>query len=185
MITKKMLKEILDLLQEQEKKDMKFADIMEDYLDGRTVPMLTDKIYNAFSLLASYALNDEDTDMTWIDWFIFETDYGNSPLSAFINDKEYLIDSFDSFYDFLIAWEKHKFYTYKQRSNRGRKMWVNANLEGSHEKYNLCHNCSNFDMDNFEKNCVILQDLFMINDKYGTITPVWECEHFKKIDYEK
>ncbi len=180
MIPKKLLKEIVDLLQTQDKKEIKFADFMEDFLDGRCVPTLSTDVISAFHKLAAYTFNDVDTDMTWLEWFIYECDYGESPKSAFIGKQEYIIDSFDAFYDFLLVWDDHIFNDFEQYMHHGKNMWVNSNLKGKHKKHCLCWSCSKFFPGDSDKNCSIAQRLFEININDNIVTPVWECENFKR-----
>lgn len=110
MIAKEKLKEIFDLIKKQEKKDTAFADFMETYLDGRYVPTLNNELTKAFNLLFAYTIEgvtDVVPECTLIEWYIYETYFGENPLEATIGKKDFLVDSFDAFYDLLCEWEKH------------------------------------------------------------------------------
>jgi hypothetical protein len=110
-MTKDDFRKVVDLLRLQEKKDTEFADFMEKYLDGRCVPMLSDHALSAVEASLSAIFGDRKTDerdMSWIEWFFYECDFGDSPMSAYLGKKEYVIASADDMYDFLVVWMNWK-----------------------------------------------------------------------------
>ena len=101
---------IISLLQQQYDKDIKFADFMELYLDGRCVPILSD--FATLAAMKSLTLLTEDLKLnksedSWVDWFAYETDFGKDPKSAFLDEKEYVISSPDEMYEFLVEYHRH------------------------------------------------------------------------------
>jgi len=106
-ISKEMFLEVVEHIQAQNKKDNQFADFMENYLDGRFVPTMNDHSHVAVSKLMSAAFHDLEEDQfgyTWWDWFQYECDMGAKPMSAFLDKKEYVIDSPEVFYDFMCKY---------------------------------------------------------------------------------
>jgi hypothetical protein len=103
IITKEEFVDIINLAEKQYDKDIKFADFMETYLDGRFVPMMSDYNGTAVIKLLNYIFNDRTAD-SWIDWFFYETDFGKTPMSAWIHGIEYKITSPETMYDVLVIW---------------------------------------------------------------------------------
>lgn len=106
-ITKEEFIDIISLLRKQFEKDMEFGRFMETYLDGRFVPQISDYATTAAMKALALAFGDRVTDkygMTWIDWFSYECDWGDKPMTATLDKVEYVIDSPEKFYDFLIKW---------------------------------------------------------------------------------
>ena len=111
IISKEEFIEVIDLLKKQYEKDYSFADFMEKYLDGRCVPMMSEYNGSAVIKLLSYIFDDRipnESDLTWIEWFIYENDWGNKKLSAHFNNNPYIISSADDMYDFLVDWINFK-----------------------------------------------------------------------------
>lgn len=107
MIKKDVLKKVLDLLQLQQEKDNKFAKSMEQVLNGNFVPNMHEHIFESFMLLYSHAVeNIDNPNDTFLDWYIFETNFGEKPKECSFNGKTYTIDSFDSFFDMLVEYHK-------------------------------------------------------------------------------
>ena len=59
-------------------------------------------------LLSLYFEDDAfiDKSSTWIEWFVYENDFGRGGLSAFLNKIEYNFANAGEFYDFYIKWKK-------------------------------------------------------------------------------
>ncbi len=107
MIKKDVLKKVLDLLQLQQEKDNEFAKSMEQVLDGNFVSNMHEHIFESFMLLYSHAVeNIDNPNDTFLDWYIFETNFGEKPMEYSFNGKTYTIDSFDSFFDMLVEYHK-------------------------------------------------------------------------------
>ena len=113
-ITKAEFIEIFALLKIQEEKDSKFCNFMEEYLDGRFIPVMNENANLAAMKTLSYCFNDRVTDKygsTWIDWILYDNDIDNlsqKPAVAYLNKTKYEIKSLEEFYDFLVLWMNHK-----------------------------------------------------------------------------
>jgi len=107
IITKEQFVEIINLIQKQSEKDNKFADFMENYLDGRFVPTMND--YNGLVIekLLNIIFDDiepDKYDITWFSWFCYENEFGKRRMSCRLNEIEYVISNAEEFYDFMILW---------------------------------------------------------------------------------
>jgi len=102
-ISKKEFLEVIKLIKEQEKKDDEFCKFMEKYLDGRFIPMMNEHAMLAITKLMNIALKETNEEDSWWDWFLYECNMGEKEMSAFINKKEYVIKSPESFYDFVVT----------------------------------------------------------------------------------
>lgn len=109
-ISKKTFIEICNLIKKQDEKDYKFTEFMESYLDGRFVPMMNEYLTIAIEKLVNDAFYD-NCDESWFSWFVYENDFGKKKLSAWVDEKEYVISSPSNFYDFVEKWLE---FTYKE-----------------------------------------------------------------------
>jgi hypothetical protein len=58
-------------------------------------------------LLSEWYLSSIGVDIKeWIDWFIHEIDFGRKPLTASIDNKKFLVDSFNVFWELLEEYSK-------------------------------------------------------------------------------
>ena len=106
-ITKVEFIEVIGLLREQDKKDHVFADFMENYLDGRFVPMMSEKANSAAMKSLALHFGDRLTskhDMTWIEWWAYECDWGAKDNKAHINGVEFPVSDASMFYDMMVMW---------------------------------------------------------------------------------
>ena len=108
-ITKNEFLEIFELLKKQEEKDYKFCDFMEEYLDGRFVPVMNENANLAVMKMLSYCFNDrvkDEHDSTFVEWWMY--DCGEiteaNPACATLDDVEYKMHTLEQFYDFLVVW---------------------------------------------------------------------------------
>ena len=109
IISKEDFVEIIDLIQKQQQKDIEFANFMEKYLDGRFIPTMNDYLTLALEKLFCYVFDDSEfSDDSWISWFMYDNEFGKKEHSVYLNEREYNIDSPETFYDFLIKWTEHK-----------------------------------------------------------------------------
>jgi len=187
MIPRYAFKEIIKLLKSQFDKEMKFADFMEDYLNGRYVPTLSDNLSKAFQILIFYSVefgfdDEHNKELTWFDWYMYDCEFGENPSKASFDNKEYLIDSDDTFYDMLIDWEKHQLAVFEQYVHHNKKMWVRKLLKGKHKDNCLCYDCALFKPDS-EDNCKIAQEIYKMNFLLGAVTPVHECINFNEREH--
>lgn len=107
MISLEEFEEIIELMKQQEDKDTKFSEFMETYLDGNFVPMMSESSHYANMKLLSYIFNDRDSGLyegTWMDWFVYENDFGRNSFPACIDEVEYVISNAKDMYEFLILW---------------------------------------------------------------------------------
>lgn len=109
MIPRELFKDCIEALQKQYEKEIRFADFMEEYLDGRCVPTLSDDVQSALVNLLSYVMEPttaihEGWD-TWVEWWVYEKDFGRDiKIKAFDeNDKEISLNTVDELYDYLVA----------------------------------------------------------------------------------
>ena len=115
VITKEQFCEIIEMLKEQQDKDREFAVFMEKYLDGRFVPMMSERAQSAAMKALSAIFNDvvgdsDETEDTWMEWFAYDCDWGNNEknLTATIDGKEYTVKSAGDMYELLVAWMNFK-----------------------------------------------------------------------------
>jgi hypothetical protein len=183
MIPKKQFKEILNLIKKQHDKDTKFADFMESYLDGRCVPTMSTEMQLAFEKLffhnvecgTDYYEEDKSTyDMTWIEWFIYECNWGKSPMSATIDGKEFVVNSIDVFYSLLKRWEK---YAIKESAEKNKSL-MGPRISMDH---NMCKYCKLYTKD-LKTNCGTAETLYVLRAAGKCVAPVIECKHFQKKD---
>jgi len=109
-ISKELFVEVVKLVKEQAAKDDEFCTFIEKYIDGRGVPIMNELNSLAIEKLMNAAFHDteeDETGYTWWEWFAYETDYGQKPMSAFIDKREYSITSPEIFYDFMCDWLKY------------------------------------------------------------------------------
>lgn len=114
MITLDEFKLVIQAIEKQIEKDDKLTDfLMNGYLDGiNPVPIFSYESIEMLIKLLAYQFEgsivfDKKYD-DWIGWFIYENDFGMKKLSCFINEKEFVIENSEVFYDFLITFVKNE-----------------------------------------------------------------------------
>lgn len=111
MISKEKFIKIISHIQKQYDNDNKFANFMEEYLDGRFVPMMNAENHIAILELWSLAVEEEEynNDLgNWLEWFMYDCNFGKEPLTATVNNIEYIVDSIDVFYELICAYKEGK-----------------------------------------------------------------------------
>jgi hypothetical protein len=115
MLSKKTFIHILDTLEKQHQKDDKLADfLMDGYLDGiNPVPTFSQPLIDlTIKLFAEHFEGEKVWDKgfeNWIDWYIYENDYGRKGMEVILNKKKYPIHNAEDFYTVLQKWLKiHK-----------------------------------------------------------------------------
>lgn len=68
---------------------------------------------------------------------------------------------------------KFVFYTHHKNP-----VWVKSELLGKHKEYCLCYNCKKFKPEPRWKNCLIANEVYALDCRFGLVTPVWECPEF-------
>jgi len=107
MITKEKFVELCGMIEKQEKKDHEFADFMENYLDGRFIPVMNETNNLVIEQLMNAVFHDSENDeygYTWWSWFVYECDLGKKPMEARFGRKTFVVDSPEVFYDFMVLW---------------------------------------------------------------------------------
>lgn len=178
MIPRKQFNEIFTLIKKQHKKDMRFADFMESYLDGRCVPTLNDDFGIALEklLFATVESNEilcdtYDSNKSWYSWFAYECDFGNHPMECLIDLQPFTADSIDSFYNIMCAWE---IYSIKKTAEQ------NKSIAGTYinvKKHNICKYCEKYTKNNND-NCKIAEQLYQLSKK-GIEAPVIKCKEYE------
>ena len=110
MIEKKDFIFVLSQIEKQIEKDQNLVRylISNNYIEGNPVGCFSDILLNTtIKLLSTFFEDDVFTKKidTWIEWFIFENDFGNKKMSCFIDKIEYNITNSEEMYDFLIKWK--------------------------------------------------------------------------------
>lgn len=72
--------------------------------------------------------------------------------------------------------------TFEQYRHHGELVWVNKELKGRHREHCLCFDCVHLEPGQ-KHNCKYAQELFEFCQKYGMVTPVFECKYFS-LDHE-
>lgn len=103
LISKETFIKVCDLIQKQNEKDHNFCSILENYIDGRGVPIMSEHCLSAIDTLMNEIFHDEPDELgsTWWEWFIYENDFGNKKMSVFLDNIEYVIKSASDLYDFI------------------------------------------------------------------------------------
>jgi hypothetical protein len=109
MINKENFIFVLSQIEKQIEKERKLINFLSDgYIDGHLVSTFSESLIETTIKLLSAFFEDNafsDKSITWIEWFIFDNDFGKGGLSAFINKKEYKFSNSSEFYNFLITWK--------------------------------------------------------------------------------
>jgi hypothetical protein len=94
-------KDIIDLYKKTFEQFSELHDMGFDFFEGKY------KLSDQFSELFNYSLKTHYTSngLEWIDWFIFESEYGTNGLKAHDNDIE-ICYSIESLYNYIE--ENHK-----------------------------------------------------------------------------
>ena len=75
---------------------------------------------------------------------------------------------YDPIFDEVISYEHH-----------GVRVLVRKCLKGLHRRYSLCWSCKLFFPDDRVRNCEIADRLYQLCERYGLVTPVWECKFYE------
>lgn len=59
---------------------------------------------------------------------------------------------------------------------------VREDLKGKHREYGLCYKRCKFYTPDEVENCVIADAIFIANQLYNIVTPVWECPKYASSD---
>lgn len=108
MITLELFKEIIDAMHKQEEKEHKFADAMEDMLDGRFVPQLSVDLHTVLMKLLREAFDDR---CDWLSYWVYDMDFGANDkmvtsMSTDGKEESIELDTVEKMYDFLIENKK-------------------------------------------------------------------------------
>jgi hypothetical protein len=104
MITKELFVKTLVAIDNQLKADREFAENLSKAFKFAFEPnLLPDNHYlaNALIELLQTIFNDNDAD-SWIEWWIFENDFGRNNLEVRVKDVAVELKNNDDFYDFLM-----------------------------------------------------------------------------------
>lgn len=188
MIKFEQFKEIIDLLEVQYKKDVKFSTVMEDYLDGHFVATLNTDLITAFHALVNATLEHSDepnkSDMNWIEWYMYETNFGENPMNGIVDGEMFEVKNVETLYQIMTKYEQFVFKKFEQYNHNSKEVWVNSHLRGMHKQYCLCNHCAKFKPDSND-NCEIAEQVFTIDKQFGIATPVWECPEFNNKNISK
>lgn len=58
-----------------------------------------DEFVEHYIWLLSQAICDKGQ---WVSWFVYECDFGNKPMSAYIDEKEIVVDSAEKLYEVVL-----------------------------------------------------------------------------------
>lgn len=182
MINKDLFIDVINLIERQYTKDVKFANFMEDYIDGHFVPTLTTDMNQALQFLINSTFEISEShkkpEMNWIEWYMYECNFGKDALTAKIGEKEYKVDNVDTLYEVVSAWYKLGWDETIEVAKHTRYYHVRKHLNGKHKDHCLCYICERFKPGSGD-NCVVAQSLYEFNIKHEVTTPVWECGDFK------
>ncbi|MFA5723156.1 MAG: hypothetical protein WC979_02775 [Candidatus Pacearchaeota archaeon] len=111
MISKKDFDYIINAVKEQHELENKFTEFMQTYIDGNMASTLSVQLNLAFQRLWAITVEHCDTpeecESNWLEWFMYDCQFGETPMEATIDNKEYLADSTDAFYEILCAWDAY------------------------------------------------------------------------------
>lgn len=110
MINKENFIFILSQIQNQIEKERNLIKFLQDnnYIDGHTASCFSEPLMSTSIKLLSLFFEDNAFNSkygTWIEWFIYENNFGKQKMSCFMNDKEYIISNVEEMYNFLILWK--------------------------------------------------------------------------------
>lgn len=112
MIEKENFVFVLSQIEKQIEKERKLVNFLsEGYIDGYPVSTFSEPLIETTIKLLSIFFEDDafkNKSNTWIEWFVYDDDFGRRGLTAFIDKKEYKFSNAEEFYDFLILWKKKK-----------------------------------------------------------------------------
>ena len=110
MIKKENFVFVLSQLEKQIEKERNLLKFLsEGYIDGYPVSTFSEPLLETTIKLLSFFFEDDafkNKSSTWIEWFIYDNDFGRGKLSAFLDKKEYTFSNASEFYDFLILWKE-------------------------------------------------------------------------------
>lgn len=185
MIKKEDLRKIFNYVETQHNKEIAFEKAINVLMDRDIESDISSDIEAALNLLFVNTIElTHEPDRSWFNWFVHECKFGKKPLKARINNKEYLVDSFDVFYEVLVAVEKINHTEFKQEANRGLPMWHNVYLHKKYNEHSLCTHCIKHKPAKAD-NCKIAEAVFNFNIDNRITTPVYECQLFKQNQNDK
>lgn len=111
---KKDIVKFLDLIESAKEKTYLFEKSIENYTGDRFyVPAILPEIEDAINILWSYVFKEDSCkdgsssdNMTWLEWHMYENNFGKNKLSAFLDNKRYIISSNEKMASFLLKWIK-------------------------------------------------------------------------------
>lgn len=62
--------------------------------------------------------------------------------------------------------------------HHGHQVYVQEELKGKHKEHCLCYQGCRLFKPGTKDNCIIAGNLFIIDQHFGLVTPVWECPRF-------
>ena len=101
MISKKDFIRCMKRIQKNQKNLEKFMDDIGKYFDDVYIFSLGDQLLYTQIEILKVAVED-DFDDNWIDWYIFENEWGNNRWEAGYDDKTTPIVDFDGLYNLIL-----------------------------------------------------------------------------------
>jgi len=105
-ITFEQFDEIIKLVKKQYDSDNKLCDFLEGYFDGNMIPTFNENYHNAIMKLLKIAFCDDNDNNGWIDWFVYECNFGDNPMQCKLDGIEYKISSSLDFYNFMLIYNE-------------------------------------------------------------------------------
>ena len=110
MISKENFIFVLSQIEKQENKDRNFTKFLQDgnYIDGHIVSTFSEPLLDTTLKLLSLFFEEDvfnKKNDTWIEWFVYENDFGKQKMSCFIDNVKYKITNAEEMYNFLILWK--------------------------------------------------------------------------------
>lgn len=99
----------LDLLKENRDKHTKLTEALEEFSgDCIYIPDMSPEVEAAIDILWEEVFQDTSFDgCNWLEWHMFENDFGKEEKSAYMDDVEYKITSNEDMADFLIERQEY------------------------------------------------------------------------------
>ena len=69
--------------------------------------------------------------------------------------------------------------------HHGKYVYVREDQKGKHREHCLCWECEHFNPDNREKNCVLANMVYALDQALDLVTPVWECPEFSQLAHKR
>jgi len=96
-----LLNEFYELYIELNNQINKLGELFGSIDDGT----LTDSIFKLQDFVIEVISKKTGIELEWLDWFIFENNWGKNELVCSINKKDYIINSIEKFIDFELLYE--------------------------------------------------------------------------------